>query len=166
MDLPGKEALTLQKVASPIGTGWPAAQGGPETIGLLPALCAAPAPLLLMQVLVDLLRREALKTNELLRHFWRAVPATTQARGAKAGKLAGHLAEQQRVLGSHMAANPGTTDQVGWAALGWAGGGGLWMRWWEHGRWWSSCGCWAATWRPGRGIVAEVGGGGMMRGGR
>ena len=74
-----------------------------------------------MQVLVDLLRREALKTNELLRHFWRAVPATTQARGAKAGKLAGHLAEQQRVLGSHMAANPGTTDQVGWAGLG--GGG-------------------------------------------
>ena len=67
-----------------------------------------------MQVLVDLLRREALKTNELLRHFWRAVPATTQARGAKAGKLAGHLAEQQRVLGSHMAARPGDRSGGGW----------------------------------------------------
>ena len=53
------------------------------------------------------LRGEALKTNELLRHLWGALPLVSAARADKAAKLARHLGEQRALLRSHMDAHPG-----------------------------------------------------------
>ena len=57
------------------------------------------------------LRAEALKTNELLRHFWGCMPLTSAAKAAKAAKLSQHLAEQRTLLASHMRHHAG-----GWLA--------------------------------------------------
>lgn len=53
------------------------------------------------------LRGEALKTNELLRHLWGALPLVSAARADKAAALARHLGEQRALLRSHMEAHPG-----------------------------------------------------------
>jgi hypothetical protein len=63
-------------------------------------------------VLLEHLRGEALKTNELLRHLWGALPLVSAARADKAAKLARHLGEQRALLRSHMEAHPGTLQQV------------------------------------------------------
>jgi hypothetical protein len=48
------------------------------------------------------LRGEALKTNELLRHFWGCMPLLSGVRADKAASLAAHLEEQRALLASHM----------------------------------------------------------------
>ena len=48
------------------------------------------------------LRGEALKTNELLRHFWGCVPLTSAARAARAAKLGRALQEQRKLLQGHL----------------------------------------------------------------
>ncbi|PSC72434.1 putative RNA polymerase II transcription factor B subunit 1-1 [Micractinium conductrix] len=53
-------------------------------------------------VLLEHLRGEALKTNELLRHFWGCVPLTSAARAARAAKLGRALQEQRKLLQGHL----------------------------------------------------------------
>ncbi len=64
-------------------------------------------PLHWLSPLQEHLRGEALKTNELLRHLWGALPLLSAARADKAAKLARHLGEQRALLRSHMEAHPG-----------------------------------------------------------
>lgn len=54
------------------------------------------------QPLQEHFRGEALKANELLRHFWGNLPLVSAARAARADKLARALHEQRAVLVSHM----------------------------------------------------------------
>jgi hypothetical protein len=63
-------------------------------------------------VLQEHLRAEALKTNELLRHFWACMPLLSAIRAEKAANLARHLQEQRGLLASHMRHHPGSSQQV------------------------------------------------------
>uniref|UniRef100_A0A1D1ZT29 BSD domain-containing protein n=1 Tax=Auxenochlorella protothecoides TaxID=3075 RepID=A0A1D1ZT29_AUXPR len=73
--------------------------------------------------LLGLLRDEALRTDELLRHFWGALPwaapaagaaaeAERAAREARAGRLVGALEAQRARLRAHAAVAPGTIEHV------------------------------------------------------
>ncbi len=46
-------------------------------------------------VLQEILRGEALKTNELLRHFWGACPSVSAPRQQKAAKMCKALEDQR-----------------------------------------------------------------------
>jgi hypothetical protein len=83
--------------------------------------CPAPAPALLQEHL----RGEALKTNELLRHFWPCMPPLSTHRVELAVKLAAALQKQHAHLTAFMRQDQGE-------AAGWAGAGGS-RAWAAHG---------------------------------
>ncbi|KAL4434287.1 hypothetical protein ABPG75_000728 [Micractinium tetrahymenae] len=68
----------------------------------------------LLDMLIEHFRGEALKANELLRHFWGNLPLVSAARAERANKLACALQEQRAILVPHMRhpAGEGTSHQV------------------------------------------------------
>ena len=80
----------------------------------LPAMVPPPQaqPRLAHFAAQGVLRNEVLKVNELLRHFWACMPATTPARREHAERLAAHLRSEHISLKAHTQVAPGTAQQV------------------------------------------------------
>lgn len=101
-----------QRVMEELSTGSDA--GLVARFGALAAsVSGVPADVALLPGLLSLLRAEALRTQELLRHFWMVLLGPSGARAEKrAGELARALHEQAARLDAHMAAVPASLEQV------------------------------------------------------
>ena len=108
---PCDPALSL-KVLEELSTGSDAglvARFGPLAAGV----SGVAADVALLPGLLSLLRAEALRTQELLRHFWSALRAPADAgRRERLGGLARALHEQLGRLEAHMAAGPAGMEQI------------------------------------------------------
>lgn len=59
-------------------------------------------------VMVEFFRLEALKTNELLRHFWSEYWKTSASGKEKVGRFRNHLSQQREALVAHLKSQPGS----------------------------------------------------------